>query len=192
MNGTVEPSSRSCTAAATWRGCTVNSVAMRCTILSATVSVMGFCTACWLIKGVGARASVSRVRRAIKGASTSAGLVSGAFCHKCERAPAGGDRISGSFKPPAYHVADLPPYHTHCPAHRPRLRRKPPSFSFRPLPCCGSGGCGGHRWSLLLLPQAASAQTPKPIDATTSVTEKPLDDARARRPATISKAGRRR
>jgi hypothetical protein len=32
-------------------------------------------------------------------------------------------------------------------------------------------------WSLLLLPQAASAQTPKPIDATTSVTEKPLDDA---------------
>src|SRR5260370_41816137 len=43
MNGTVAPSSRSCTVAATCRGCTLNSVAMRWTILSATVSVMGVC-----------------------------------------------------------------------------------------------------------------------------------------------------
>src|SRR5882757_206964 len=43
MNGTVEPSSRSCTVAATCRGCTFNSVAMRWTILSATVSIMGVC-----------------------------------------------------------------------------------------------------------------------------------------------------
>src|SRR5476649_476997 len=43
MNGTVAPSSRSCTVAATCRGCTFNSVAMRLTILSATVSVMGVC-----------------------------------------------------------------------------------------------------------------------------------------------------
>src|SRR5476651_336679 len=43
MNGTVAPSSRSCTVAATCRGCTFNSVAMRWTILSATVSVMGVC-----------------------------------------------------------------------------------------------------------------------------------------------------
>src|SRR5471032_914351 len=211
MNGTVAPSSRSCTVAATSRGCTFNSVAMRWTILSATVSVMGVCVSLLAHQGLFVprislafhckpREHVCRVGEAGHFAINAGGLRRAVIEFR--------DRRSCFFTPLSVSLFVSLPITLAITLPTSRLSSALPTAPVDSFAATGPAASGGGVAIVRqVLPfarpvaailfaltcagvgTAAMAQTPKPINPGTSVTQTPLDESGAQGTAAQAASG---